>query len=53
MGHVTCPFCRAHWDDEAPRTQTQTQKIDVTSVKMPYETGAGGYRNVRDQLDYD
>lgn len=50
MGHVTCPFCRAQWDyGDAPKTQ----KVNVASVKVPVERGADGYRNVRDQLDYD
>ena len=52
MGHVTCPFCRAGWDFEGPKTQ-KTRKVDAALVNMPAETGEGGYRNVRDQLEYD
>ena len=49
-GHVTCPFCRTPWqDEEAP----ETQKVNVATVKIPTVRGADGYRNVRDQLDYD
>jgi hypothetical protein len=46
---VTCPFCRTEWEDDKVRTQN----VSVTAVKMPTERGTGGYRNVREQLDYD
>lgn len=50
LGHVTCPFCRTEWEEEAPKAQ----KVKVAAVDMSaVATGAGGYRNVRDQLDYD
>ena len=49
-GNVTCPFCRTPWENEAPKTQ----QVNVASVSIPEKcSGKGGYRNVRDQLDYD
>lgn len=48
-GRVTCPFCRTPWEDEAPKTQ----KVNVVSVSIPEDRGEGGYRNVRELLDYD
>ena len=46
---LTCPFCRSRWEYEAPKTQ----KLNVAPVVIPDTRGASGYRNVRDQLDYD
>jgi hypothetical protein len=49
MGNVTCPFCRRDWEYEKARDQ----KVGVTEVQMPVDRAPSGYRNVRDQLDYD
>lgn len=51
MGYgITCPFCRTEWDyGDAPKTQ----KVNVASVSIPTARGKDGYRNVRDQLEYD
>lgn len=50
--NVTCPFCRTRWEyKEAPKIKPQT--VNVTEVKMPESKSASGYRNVRDQLNYD
>ena len=50
VGNVTCPFCRTPWDFGET---TKTQKVNVASINIPEKRGADGYRNVRDQLDYD
>lgn len=47
--NVTCPFCRTEWEYDAPKTQ----KLNVASVDMTAAGKDGGYRNVRDQLEYD
>lgn len=47
---VTCPFCRTKWEyEDAPKKQ----KVNVASVHIPEKKLGGGYRNVRDQLEYD
>lgn len=46
---VTCPFCRTEWEYE----EAKKQKVNVASIKTPEKKLGGGYRNVRDQLDYD
>ena len=45
---VTCPFCRAHWQDDAKGKG----KATMAEVTMPMDTGRGGYYNVGDQLGY-
>jgi uncharacterized Zn-finger protein len=49
-GNVTCPYCRALWQDDKPAKSGQ-QSETLMDVKMTQRTN--GYFNVRDQLDYD
>ncbi|CAK4010114.1 Delta-aminolevulinic acid dehydratase [Lecanosticta acicola] len=49
--NVTCPLCRTPWQENDNPGKQKATVVEVGETTGHY--GSGGYRNVRDQLEYD